>query len=192
MFAYCGNNPVVRTDPTGNYPTDWDLVSNQEAGEEFMEWLLGQDDDEVGSDGNLTLDAKLKRTYLAFFYNLEFELGLGVGVGHVQEVIDAGLGYTIHFDIISLQYRDGAWDVGQRLVASLYASAAQPFEFGTGLDGTFNNLGAPHSDTWIGVNHTQQSVTIISYADYSYFVGANVRVGFDSFTFLVMMTEIWG
>lgn len=177
-------------DPTGRY-IDLDLYPNQQAAKEFSEWYTGTDENEEDGDGNLTLDAKLKRTYQAINYNIEFELGLGVGIGQIQEVLDTGLGYTCYYDILSIQYCDGSWDVGQRLVMSLYASALLPIEVGPGLDGTFNNIGTAHGDYWLLFNPSQDSITIASYANYAFFIGGNVTLGFDIISFSKTMGAIW-
>lgn len=192
MFAYCNNNPVMASDPTGKFLVDWDLLPNQQAGKEFTEWYTNTDKNEKDVNGNLSLDAKLKRTYQAINYDIELDLGLGVGIGKIQEVLDAGVGYACYFDILSFQYCDGVWDVGQRFVMNFYASALQPVEVGAGVDATFNNLRSPHGDAWIGPNPTQDSVTILSSADYSIFIGGNICIGFDVANFIKTMNDTWG
>ncbi len=192
MFAYCNNNPIMCTDHSGHWAVDWDLYHNQQAGKAFTEWYINTNENAVDENGNLTLDAKIKRTYQAINYDLELEAGFGVGIGEVKEVLDRGVAYTCYYDVLSVQYGDGSWDIGQRIVLSVYASALLPMEFGAGLDGFSKNKGPADGDMWIGHNHTQDSITIVSYANYNYFIGGNVRIGFDIINFAKTMDEIWG
>ena len=55
MFAYCNNNPVMYSDPTGKFFIDWDLMPNKEAGEHFGKRLieLTEKDKETIDNGEL-------------------------------------------------------------------------------------------------------------------------------------------
>ena len=157
----------------------------------FTEWYVHTNEDKKDENGRFSLDAKLKRTYQELTKHLELEIGFGVGVGQVQEVLDQGLAYTCHFDLLAIQYSDGCWDAGQRFVLSAYASALQPLEVGGGVDVFFEYPHPGTGDHWLGLNRTQDTVTIVSYANYSYFVGGNIHIGFDIANFILTMCETW-
>ena len=46
MFSYCNNNPIMHSDPTGEFFIDWDLLPNQQAGEAWGEWILAKIDED--------------------------------------------------------------------------------------------------------------------------------------------------
>ena len=192
MFAYCNNNPVVYIDPTGKY-IDLDLYPNQQAGREFAEWYTNTDESEEDDSGKPTLDAKIKRTYKSIFYNIEFSGGAGVGFGQEFEIVNLGESVECHYDRIAVQYSDGIWRFGERLELSASVSATQAFEFGIGGMDCFRENGVPIDPTcWALYNDKKTTWTLLSYSNYTCFVGGNIAIGFDLNTFLYDMTEIWG
>ena len=189
MFAYCLNNPVNMSDDKGSIPF-YDHPYTK-AFEDFITWY--QETDEYGTDdvGHLTLSAKIKRTINSFSRNLELEAGLGVGIGRVQEVLDHGVAYTCHYDIVAVQLTDSNRDIGQRLVMSAYAAAIPYVEVGAGID-TFTKRGQPYSSSpWIFVNTTNKSITLFDFADYSYFIGGNVALNLNIINFFAEFVAIW-
>ena len=191
MFAYCGNNPVNHTDPSGHFFNDFDLDPNQKAGREWAEWYVNTDEDERNKNGGLTLNAKLKRTYSSVFYNIEFLAGIGVGVGQKLKIIDAGESLLCHYDPIAIQYSDGTWMIGDRLEVSLSVSATQAYELGGGIDCFRKNRVPVDPSSWILYDDTKETWTLFEFSNYNYFLGGNVSIGFDLNTFLGDLKEIW-
>ena len=190
MFAYCLNNPVNMSDAKGSIPF-YDHPYTKDF-EDFITWY--QETDENGTDdtGHLTLSAKVKRTINSFGRNLELEAGLGVGIGRVQEVLDHGVAYTCHYDIIAVQLADSNCNIGQRLVMSVYAAAIPYVEVGAGLD-AFRKDGRPYSSSqWFLINTTNKSITLFDFADYSYFIGGNVALNLNIVNFFAEFASIWG
>ena len=189
MFAYCLNNPVNMADDKGSIPF-YDHPHTK-ALEDFITWYQETDECQTNDTGHLTLSAKIKRTINSFGRNLEFEAGLGVGIGRVQEVLDHGVAYTCHYDIVAVQLTDSSHDIGQRLVMSAYAAAIPYVEVGAGID-AFTKGGQPFSSSsWVLVNTTNESITLFSFADYSYFVGGNAALNLNIINFFSEFVTIW-
>ena len=159
--------------------------------EDFLTWYQETDENETDDVGHLTLNAKIKRTIISFGRNLELEAGLGVGIGRVQEVLDHGVAYTCHYDIVAVQLTDSNRDIGQRLVMSTYAAAIPYVEVGAGID-TFTKKGQPYSSShWIFVNTTNETISLLDFADYTYFIGGNVALNLNIINFFAEYVAIW-
>lgn len=112
MFAYCLNNPINLSDSSGTMPYYDDPFTK--VFEDFLQWYEKADESAEDSDGNPTLNAKLKRTVRSFATSIEFILGLGLGMyGGVSayDAIDANAG--IYGDLVRITYIDGRYDLCQ-------------------------------------------------------------------------------
>ena len=180
-------------DSTGRF-FDSDLDPNAQLGIKLAEWYINTDENETDDEGNLTLDARLKRTVNAALYSLEFTGGLGVGLGHGLKAFEFGGGLLCHYDILAVQYCDGEWNAGERIEFSAVISFTQAFEFGGIFDGFMQYGRRVMEDPtyWLGFNNKKDSWTLFDFDCYDFFLGGNLSVGFDLNTFLSDLSEIWG
>ena len=190
MFAYCGNNPVNYSDPTGRMFRDWDLWSNQEAGKFFTEWYIGTDENERDSNGKFTLDAKIKRTFNAIAYNIEFSCGFGQGLFKERTFLGAGCAFGYLENWFVLDYSDGEWRTGQEREYSAVFYISQIVEMGFNVTLFRSNGRTDASDSWVIVNNKKDSWTLFSYGKYCV-LGGRIRIGFDLNTFIEQMEYIW-
>ena len=186
MFAYCGNNPVVFVDSSGQFPTSLFFRLGQRIGKWLCKLAVGQDDNEV-----LSLGEKITQTFKSLVYNLELSAGVGMGLYGETEILDAiGLGAGVYATNLTTCYENGEWMFGN--------------EAYVGISATFlwNEIGAAESvfrpeggewegDHWVLYNDTETSITIFSASAYL-FAGGSVRIGFDLNTFLWDVSNIWG
>ena len=190
MFAYCGNNPVNRTDPSGRMFRDWDLLPNQESGKYFAEWYTNTDENKTDADGKLTLETKIKRTIRAVATSIEFVLGfgqglyLGVSAGKLASA-DAG----IFHDVLRIQYIDGKYDVCQYahagLDVTLYKLATIPFPSSTMVKSYLDP-----SNQWIELN--EDDVVNLWGVSVYFFGGVTAEVNWDLLGLFYDLIEIWG
>ena len=160
--------------------------------DDFINWYYETNENETDVAGNLLLSSKVKKTINSFGRNLEVEAGLGVGIGKIQEIVDHGVAYTCYYDIVSVQLSESGCNVGQRLVMSVYAAAIPYVEVGAGLDGFVKNGKSINSSSWLLVNTSNKSITLFSFADYSFFIGGNVALNLDFVDFYNECKSIWG
>ena len=163
MFAYCNNNPTNFTDASGQYPDDYFGWMGQEIGKWLYE-IISTDRNEMDDNGNLTLNAKLKRTGESIIYNTELSAGIGLGLYVEHAICDlAGISLGIYGTCISACYSDGRWQWGQELQTGA-ALTLFWYEFGLGASGFKPLEGDLEMEEWFFVNDTIETITIFSAA----------------------------
>ena len=116
-------------DPTGKY-VDWDLYPNALSGKEFTQWYLGADESERRPDGDLSLNAKCKKTVNALVEHCEVTAGLGLGLKlglELLTVVSADIG--INYDLVHIEYSGGNWSVSQYYFMGIEGQLADIYLF---------------------------------------------------------------
>ena len=195
MFAYCLNNPVNLIDPRGSIPFADDPYAEtyQRIGEMIGNWLseiIRTDENERDANGELTLNAKLKRTGQSFYRNLEVSGGIGLGLYGEKTIFDLiGLSGGLYYNLFNLSLAEGEWTIGTE------------FQTGANINFFFMNLGYIEGASGpYGTNpqftvleegfYGDETWTIYSVACYP-LAGGSFRIGFDIVQFVRDLDEIY-
>ena len=153
---------------------------------DFLDWYWTSNEDEQDGYGNLTVNAKLKRTVTALGNSVEFVAGVGLGISTGFEFskyinVEAGL----YYDLIRVEYIDG------RFTAYQYAYEGITANFFFISSGSPRELYRPISSyptKW----QPYESVEKMSYGVSAYlFGGGTFAVNWDVLGLLNDLDEIW-
>lgn len=185
MFAYCLNNPINSLDPRGTIPFYDDPL--QKAIEDFVQWYNQSDENEENSDGDLTLNAKWKRTAQAFVHNVKFSAGIGLGLfGEIFATEYVSVNAGIHYDLLRVQYYKGEFEIFEYA----YQGAEASFLF-------FNLGDSEERRREISSKPNQwqiiESPSVFPEASISFylFAGGSVSIGIDLLSIAQSIIETW-
>ena len=190
MFAYCGNNPVNFSDPTGNFRVD--RVSNPgiALGEKFAEWYINSDENETDKDGNFTHNAKCKQTVRSMANSIEFVFGIGLGMyGGANVIYEFGsIDFGIYADLFRITYIDGEYDICQYgksgLDFSLFFINVIP-----AMETYYKSNLSPQSQ-WIALDD-DEVINLVGVSGYFY-GGATFELNWDILGLIKDLEVIWG
>ena len=188
MFSYCNNNPVMYADPSGKF-IDLDLYPNQQSAQEFTEWYMHADSDATTSDGELTLEAKLKRSIRAFATSIEFAIGFGMGFfagASLEDYASANVG--VYNDLVRFQYIDGQFDICQYHYSGYDANIAYIFSLGDPQIET--NTYLDDKNEWVAAE--QGDVLDLYSASLYLYGGGTIAFNWDFIELGQALKEIWG
>jgi hypothetical protein len=189
MFVYCNNNPVNLYDEDGKMP---DSIAGW-IGEQIGKWLYevySTDEDKRDTKGNLTINAKLKRTGNAVLNNAEVTMGIGMGLRYEKTLFEVvGIGAGMYVTNFSLKYSDGSWTTGQNAYSGVSATFTW-VEVGAADYGFKSYGGEWENESWSIINDKQRRTTIYSDAVFAG-IGGCVEIAFDFINFFPEFKAIW-
>ena len=189
MFTYCANNPVINADPTGRYPGDGTDPLEQLI-PALVEWFLESDEEEKNEEGEVTLNAKLKKTVIAFARSFEFSAGIGLGYYGSFELFDVGFDAGMYGNLASIGYADGKWRYGQEIYGGITTSILNIQDIGFS-ETIFSESGHdPVIDSWSIINLDQEAITLFSIGLYCY-GGGSIYIGFNIVAFFENIEDIY-
>ena len=176
MYAYCFNNPVNNSDPTGNWPK-W-LENAVSAVEKKAKDIVSSVKKKVSSINWGRVADKAIRATKAVTNNVEISAGIGLGLmakANVADIAELGLGAT--YNLVQVTIDDGAVSVEQSSFIGMSASVGpldllpNAGEYSTRKLSASGEIGKfkPKND---------QNWTIFGASAY-FFAGGSVYIGFD-------------
>ena len=97
---------------------------------ELIADIFQTDENETDKNGKSTTKARLKKSFISLYENIDLSFGVGMGYELSAEFIDLiGLNAGMHGDIISVHLSDGEWSYGQ------------DYSSGVSLSALFHNVG---------------------------------------------------
>ena len=178
MYAYCFNNPVNSSDPTGNWPK-WLKNTVSEIGKKAKA-VVSKVKKQISSINWGRVADKATQTAASVANNVEVSAGIGLGLMAEANVADmANVGIGITYNLVQITLNDGAIYAEQSMFQGLNCKFLFFDVFpNAGEQGTrrlAGNIGEfkPKND---------QNWTIFDAGAY-FIAGGSVYVGFDTISF---------
>ena len=186
MFAYCGNNPVSRYDPTGKR---YCMVHVYDGGGGGA--VTTKESNTQSERDEVTVGSKLLSTASLALQSIDFSAGLGQGLYAEFDILDTvGIGVGMYGNYGTINYADGEFYGGQELYIGLTGTMLW-YELGAADHWFRDSQGQEQTRTFIGLNTEQDSLTLFSFACYPLFAGFSVYIGFDTVSFFTGLDDIW-
>ncbi len=169
MFAYCGNNPVIRYDPTGNV---WDFSFDID-----LEWLY------TGAQKGLEI---LEAGWECIEASAGFGLGMFAGFNLFDDFLGAELG--TYYDVFNISLSGGEFSVQEKFYVGADLSAAF---YSISFEEEKHREYSQYPSEWIVDEPEDSNDTFEIWGSSAYFfAGANISVGFNSSKFFNRLDEI--
>ena len=142
------------------------------------------------ANGNRTINAKVKKTFLLLLNNIEFSGGIGQGFyveGNALDVIGVSAG--MYGNYATVQWSDGKWSHGQDMNIGLSFSLLQVLEVGFNEYTFMQNGQTVTEENWYWINDSKDTWVIASGGFY-FIAGGSFAITFDLNNFLKEIREI--
>ena len=185
MFVYCLNNPIRYIDSSGDLPING-IINSQ-----FMAYGGSacaaapikpqvpmdepiEDNTDAISD-ILTIAGEMA---LAAYNNLEFSFGIGQGLSAGITVSGIGIDLSAYANYACWKLSGGEWRFGQETYAGITTSLLYDFGVATSdfrdINGEWEG-----SESWVGMNSNQTSISVFGAKLYALFLGFSIDIGIN-------------
>ena len=191
MFAYCNNNPILFSDPTGtrlNGPS-YVIVNDGGSSCSNLRKPVPTPRSDISPKDDNAWD-KVQNVATSFYNNLDCSAGIGQGLYFEFDLLDViGAGIGFYGNYLSIHLNNGEISFGQEVYGGATATLIQ--EFGICGYEFMQNGETVEESSWAWINSEQESISIVGASCYLLFAGFSFDIRFNFGGFFKELDEIF-